>query len=147
MLKFKSVLLALWQDWCWNCNFFVDNFIDPLLFLVIPRSPKTCSQNIATSNLFQAQFHFYFRFYHTKVPVSQRNLIDKQVKRNVLTAKKYVTFRGKTMTPILPFIVQKLWFYCSKKMSDIIVHRSFFFFWAIILLIKNSIIWTVYIWL
>ena len=23
-------------------------FIDPLLFLVIPRSPKTCSQNIAT---------------------------------------------------------------------------------------------------
>ena len=28
--------------------------IDCLLFLVIPRFPKTCSQNIATSNLFQA---------------------------------------------------------------------------------------------
>ena len=36
----------------------------PLVIFSHSGSPKTRSHNIATSNLFQAQFHFYFRFYH-----------------------------------------------------------------------------------
>ena len=42
----------------------VDHSIDPLLFLVIPKSPKTCSRNIAIFNLYQTKFHFHFCFYH-----------------------------------------------------------------------------------
>ena len=40
---------------------FVDA-IDPLLFLVIPRFPKTPILNIATFNLFQANPTFTFTF-------------------------------------------------------------------------------------
>ena len=35
---------------------------NPLLFLVIPRSPKTCSQNIATFKLFPSYSNFTFTF-------------------------------------------------------------------------------------
>ena len=39
-------------------------FIDPLLFLIIPRSSKACSlvKTLLLSNLFQAKFHFHFAF-------------------------------------------------------------------------------------
>ena len=84
---------------------------NPLLFLVIPRSPKTCSQNIATFKPFpQAKFNLHFCFchpwlsflVHSKVSChilfwSQRSLIDKQVKCDVLTAKKYVHVQFKTL--------------------------------------------------
>ena len=38
--------------------------IDPLLFLVIPRYPKTCSQNIATYKPFPSNSTLSFYFYH-----------------------------------------------------------------------------------
>ena len=36
----------------------------PLVFLVIPRSPKTRSQTLPLSNIFQVKFHFHFRSYN-----------------------------------------------------------------------------------
>ena len=50
---------------------FVDA-IDPLLFLVIPRFPKTPILNIATFNLFQANSTITFITCgcHTEIPVS-----------------------------------------------------------------------------
>ena len=38
--------------------------IDPLLFSVIPRSPKLTVKTLPLSNLFKAKFHFHFRFYY-----------------------------------------------------------------------------------
>ena len=96
-----------------------DISIDPLLFLFIPRSPKIPVKILQLSNLFQAKFYFHFCFHHpllsfsyhnkasclchTKVFVSvsfmvfqsQRSLVDKQVRCNVLTAKKSVHANGK----------------------------------------------------
>ena len=80
----------------------------PSLFLLIPRSPKTCSQNITflLSNLFQAILFslsllsavaflsmrlaviLKFRYLCCYGDWSQSSLIDNYVKLNVLTAKK-----------------------------------------------------------
>ena len=83
--------------------------IDTLLFLVIPRSPKTCSQTLFFQT-FSKIFHIHFHFYHpwfsflsqgylpyqnsrvclVMVFWSQNSLIDRQMKYNILTAKKSV---------------------------------------------------------
>ena len=86
--------------------------IDPLLFLVISRSPKTRSQKIATFNLFQANPTFTFAFItygilNTKLAAS--SLIDKQVKRNVLNPKKSVhvhsNFKHQNNKPSINFAI------------------------------------------
>ena len=78
----------------------------PCYFQSFPDLQKLAVKTLPLSNLFQAKFHFHFHFYRrgclsqhkvscqTKVPVSQISLIDKQVKHNVLTAKKYVHAHG-----------------------------------------------------
>ena len=71
--------------------------IDPLSFLVIPRSAKTQSQNIFHFKTFSNLFHFHF--YHPWLSFlaqgSSCHSKLKKVKCNVLTAKKSEHTHGK----------------------------------------------------
>ena len=60
---------------------------DSFLFLVIPRSQKTFSQNIVTFKPFLRYCTFTFTFFYHKTIQ-----IDKQVKHNVLTTKNVVKY-------------------------------------------------------